>query len=370
MKRTENLDLPIFESADRPTWLVDVNDAMRKIDTGFHGVSEDSTQALAVAKDAKEQSQSAEESATTAVETANSADTKAADAVNNATAAGTKSDTALNKATEAYDTAGAAVQTANAAKTAADKASADVSTAISDSAEAKEKADAATATANSAAQTAQTAHTDAEAAKTTAEAAKKTADGLDAKITAANNNASNAVATATEAKNTAETAKNTADGAKSTANTAIATANSRIGVLYIDLHVSKTDTWSTLFTNAISTMSSRTDFETVNDITIQIQVSDSSFHYLLRSKVMQYLKDNEGNDFLAIMMLHGNAVDDVTADIDFIYGNGAHVKRTRISEDVISTDVITNAKLLQFAPGTNTSQVGAGIIWNNQGVLS
>ena len=112
MQRTTNLDLPIFEQNDRPTWLVDVNDAMRKIDTGYGENVGQAGQAIAIANEAKTTAESAAASATNAVQTATAANTTA----NGALTAANRAD--LN-ASNAYTTAQAAQTAAGNAATAA-----------------------------------------------------------------------------------------------------------------------------------------------------------------------------------------------------------------------------------------------------------
>lgn len=190
MQRTANLELPIFEQNDRPTWLVDVNDAMRKIDTGYGENVGQAGQAIAIANEAKTTAESAATSATNAVQTATAANTTA----NGALTAANRAD--LN-ASNAYTTAQAAQTAAGNAVTAAAGAQSTADSAVNAAAAAQSTADAANTTASAAQTAAAQAATDAGTAQTAASAAQASATTAQNQAQAAASSASAAQAAAT-----------------------------------------------------------------------------------------------------------------------------------------------------------------------------
>ena len=168
-QQTTNYQLPIFVAADKPSWLNDWNNAMRKLDAAIKTASEPGSGESATA-------QQALATANSALAAANSAETAAAKASSDVTQM-QKSITDIRSDNTAQDAVISQLQSQMST------VQSDVSTnkqniisATTLATTAKNTADSATTTANTAKSTADSASTKATSAQTTANTAKTTAD--------------------------------------------------------------------------------------------------------------------------------------------------------------------------------------------------
>lgn len=80
--KTTNLELSQYVSSDKPTYLVDYNSDMAKIDTGVHTAQVTADTASTAATNAQTTAEGAQTTANTAITNAGNADTKAQNALN------------------------------------------------------------------------------------------------------------------------------------------------------------------------------------------------------------------------------------------------------------------------------------------------
>lgn len=129
--KTPNYELSQFVATDRPSWLGDYDQDMRKIDTAIADVKVTADKAGADADTAATSATQAEQAATKAQQAATEASASAATANTTATQSMTTANQAISDAKAAKDAADAAQTTANTANTAAGAAQSTANTAQS-----------------------------------------------------------------------------------------------------------------------------------------------------------------------------------------------------------------------------------------------